>query len=92
VIERLILLGQTDRAVQLLLETDLDNPAYYTDAIKLVQNIKQFNLELIHIFCRACLVSTIQSTGAAQSTIKLVATNLIANGNIGEGRKIVFRP
>jgi len=38
VIERLILLGQTDRAVQLLLETDLDNPAYYTDAIKLVKN------------------------------------------------------
>lgn len=36
-------------------------------------------------FHRACLVATIQSTGAAQSTIKLVATNLIANGNIWEG-------
>ncbi|XP_065339644.1 WD repeat-containing protein 11-like [Cloeon dipterum] len=71
VIERLILLGQTDRAVQLLLETELENPAYYTDAIK------------------ACLVSTIQSTGAAQSTIKLVATNLIANGNIGEGVQLL---
>lgn len=71
VIEQLILLGEMDRAVQLLLETDLDNVNYYTDAIK------------------ACLVSTIQSTGAAQSTIKLVATNLIANGNIGEGVQLL---
>lgn len=37
------------------------------------------------LLSRACLVATIQSTGAAQSTIKLVATNLIANGNIWEG-------
>ncbi|KAF4521502.1 hypothetical protein B566_EDAN001802 [Ephemera danica] len=71
VVEHLILLGQTDRAVQLLLETELDNPNYYTDAIK------------------ACLVATIQSTGAAQSTIKLVATNLIANGNIWEGVQLL---
>lgn len=35
---------------------------------------------------RACLVATIQQTGAAQSTIKLVATNLIANGKIWEGK------
>lgn len=34
VVERLILLGEMDRAVQLLLETDLDNPSYYTDGIK----------------------------------------------------------
>ena len=39
--------------------------------------------------CRACLVATIQSTGAAQSTIKLVATNLIANGNIWEGVQLL---
>ncbi|XP_063221643.1 WD repeat-containing protein 11-like [Bacillus rossius redtenbacheri] len=71
VIEQLILLGEMDRAVQLLLETELDNPNYYTDAIK------------------ACLVATIQSTGAAQSTIKLVATNLIANGNIWEGVQLL---
>lgn len=38
---------------------------------------------------RACLVATIQSTGAAQSTIKLVATNLIANGNIWEGVQLL---
>ncbi|XP_067012842.2 WD repeat-containing protein 11 [Anabrus simplex] len=71
VIEQLILLGEMDRAVQLLLETELDNANYYTDAIK------------------ACLVATIQSTGAAQSTIKLVATNLIANGNIWEGVQLL---
>ncbi|KAJ9582833.1 hypothetical protein L9F63_022829, partial [Diploptera punctata] len=71
VIQQLILLGEMDRAVQLLLETELDNPSYYTDAIK------------------ACLVATIQSTGAAQSTIKLVATNLIANGNIWEGVQLL---
>ncbi|KAG8325827.1 WD repeat-containing protein 11 [Homalodisca vitripennis] len=71
VVERLILLGEMDRAVQLLLETDLDNPHYYTDGIK------------------ACLVATIQSTGAAQSTIKLVATNLIANGKIWEGVQLL---
>lgn len=34
VVERLILLGEMDKAVQLLLETDLDNANYYTDAIK----------------------------------------------------------
>ncbi|PSN34557.1 WD repeat-containing protein 11 [Blattella germanica] len=71
VIEQLILLGEMDRAVQLLLETELENANYYTDAIK------------------ACLVATIQSTGAAQSTIKLVATNLIANGNIWEGVQLL---
>ena len=34
VIEQLILLGEMDRAVQLLLETELESPNYYTDAIK----------------------------------------------------------
>ena len=34
VVQRLILLGEMDRAVQLLLETDIDNANYYTDAIK----------------------------------------------------------
>lgn len=33
-VERLILLGETDRAVQLLLEMDVDDPSYYADAIK----------------------------------------------------------
>jgi len=31
---------------------------------------------------RACLVATIRSSGASQSTIKLVATNLIASGKL----------
>lgn len=39
VIERLILLGEMDRAVQLLLETDFNNPNYYADAIKYVHVI-----------------------------------------------------
>ena len=32
--ENLMLLGQTDRAVQLLLETDADNDSYYTDCLR----------------------------------------------------------
>uniref|UniRef100_A0A8D8RS64 WD repeat-containing protein 11 n=2 Tax=Cacopsylla melanoneura TaxID=428564 RepID=A0A8D8RS64_9HEMI len=71
VIQRLILLGETDRAVQLLLETNISNDNYYSDAIK------------------ACLVSTIRSTSAAQSTIKLVATNLIANERVWEGVQLL---
>ena len=31
---------------------------------------------------RACLVASIRSSGASQSTIKLVATNLIASGKL----------
>lgn len=57
-------LSQTDRAVQLLLETSADNPSYYCDSLK------------------ACLVTTITSSGPSQSTIKLVATNMIANGKL----------
>lgn len=55
---------QTDRAVQLLLETSADNSSYYCDSLK------------------ACLVTTITSSGPSQSTIKLVATNMIANGKL----------
>ena len=62
--ESLLLLGQTDRAVQLLLETDADSQGHYVDSL------------------RACLVASIRSSGASQSTIKLVATNLIASGKL----------
>lgn len=55
---------QTDRAVQLLLETSAENPHYYCDSLK------------------ACLVTTVTSSGPSQSTIKLVATNMIANGKL----------
>ncbi|GAA6101585.1 WD repeat-containing protein 11 [Tachysurus ichikawai] len=55
---------QTDRAVQLLLETSAENPSYYCDSLK------------------ACLVTTIPSSGPSQSTIKLVATNMIASGKL----------
>lgn len=63
--------SQTDRAVQLLLETSADNPSYYCDSLK------------------ACLVTTITSSGPSQSTIKLVATNMIANGKLA-GRVTVW--
>ncbi|XP_050396083.2 WD repeat-containing protein 11 [Patella vulgata] len=70
-VENYILLGQTDRAVQLLLETEADNTTYYVDSL------------------RACLVASIRSSGASQSTIKLVATNLIANGKLSEGVQLL---
>ncbi|KAK3585480.1 hypothetical protein CHS0354_003328 [Potamilus streckersoni] len=69
--ENYIMLGQTDRAVQLLLETEPDRDAYYTDSLK------------------ACLVASVRSSGASQSTIKLVATNLIANGKLIEGVQLL---
>ncbi|CAH1783668.1 unnamed protein product [Owenia fusiformis] len=70
-VETLILLGQADRAVQLLLETDAENDGYYVDSL------------------RACLVASVRSSGASQSTIKLVATNLIANGKLSEGVQLL---
>jgi len=69
--ENLMLLGQADRAVQLLLETEPDSANYYADSL------------------RACLVASIRSSGASQSTIKLVATNLIANGKLSEGVQLL---
>uniref|UniRef100_A0A8C3AWV7 WD repeat-containing protein 11 n=1 Tax=Cyclopterus lumpus TaxID=8103 RepID=A0A8C3AWV7_CYCLU len=69
--DQLLLLGQTDRAVQLLLETSADNASYYCDSLK------------------ACLVTTITSSGPSQSTIKLVATNMIANGKLAEGVQLL---
>ncbi|KAK3553820.1 hypothetical protein QTP70_012214 [Hemibagrus guttatus] len=62
---------QTDRAVQLLLETSAENPSYYCDSLK------------------ACLVTTIPSSGPSQSTIKLVATNMIASGKLAEGVQLL---
>ena len=38
---------------------------------------------------RACLVASIRSSGASQSTIKLVATNLIASGKLQEGVQLL---
>ncbi|XP_048362514.1 WD repeat-containing protein 11 [Sphaerodactylus townsendi] len=69
--DQLLLLGQTDRAVQLLLETNAENPYYYCDSLK------------------ACLVTTVTSSGPSQSTIKLVATNMIANGKLAEGVQLL---
>jgi hypothetical protein len=63
-IDRLLFLGQVDRAVQLLLETDSSHPSYYSDSLK------------------ACLSTAVQSSAISQSTVKLVATNLIANSRL----------
>ncbi|XP_072042557.1 WD repeat-containing protein 11-like isoform X2 [Amphiura filiformis] len=38
---------------------------------------------------QACLVATVKSSGASQSTIKLVATSLIANGRLSEGIQLL---
>ncbi|XP_052225390.1 WD repeat-containing protein 11-like isoform X2 [Dreissena polymorpha] len=69
--ESYIMLGQTDRAVQLLLETEPDSEGYYVDCL------------------RSCLVASVRSSGASQSTIKLVATNLIAGGKLIEGVQLL---
>ncbi len=128
--ENLMLLGQTDRAVQLLLETDADNDQYYTDCLRyqritverggsarccsvhparsgrlcqeglvptgsLAASIRaqlcdfKRSLQPCLASCRACLVASIRSSGASQSTIKLVATNLIANGKLSEGVQLL---
>lgn len=69
--ENYVLLGQTDRAVQLLLETEAENESYYIDSL------------------RACLVASVRSSGASQSTMKLVATNLIASARLSEGVQLL---
>uniref|UniRef100_A0A8C4QUC4 WD repeat domain 11 n=1 Tax=Eptatretus burgeri TaxID=7764 RepID=A0A8C4QUC4_EPTBU len=69
--DKLLLLGQMDRAVQLLLETGADSPGYYCDSLK------------------ACLVTTLPASGPSQSTIKLVATNMIASGKLEEGVQLL---
>lgn len=69
--EHFVLLGQSERAVQLFLETESDNSNYHLDLL------------------RACLVTTVQDTSASQSTIKLVATSLIANGKLTEGVQLL---
>ena len=68
---QLIQINEADRAVQLLLETDSNDPNYHVDSL------------------RACLVATIRSSGASQSTIKLVATSLIASGNLEKGVELL---
>jgi WD40 repeat protein len=73
--ELLLLLNQPHRAVQLLLETDPHSMSdYYVDALK------------------ACLIASLQSRredSTAYPVVKLVATNLIANGMIDEGSQLL---
>lgn len=82
-IDEFIQLGLYSQASQLLLDTDCQQPDYYADCLK------------------ACLLSTLavvkaagdgiegHDTSSAGSTVKLVATNLIANGRLGEGVQLL---
>lgn len=68
---RLLLLGQADQAVQLLLETEPGSEHFYSDSL------------------RACLVASLKTESKAQSVVKLVATNLIANGRTWDGVQLL---
>lgn len=68
---RLLLLGQADQAVQLLLETEAASEHFYSDSL------------------RACLVASLKTESKAQSVVKLVATNLIANGRTWDGVQLL---
>ncbi|OQR67106.1 WD repeat-containing protein 11-like [Tropilaelaps mercedesae] len=64
-VDEFLLLGDADRAVQLLLETESPNPLFTHDAL------------------RACLIACLKTENASQSSVvKLVATNLIASGDM----------
>ncbi|KAL3183206.1 hypothetical protein MRX96_006965 [Rhipicephalus microplus] len=68
---RLLLLGQADQAVQLLLETEPASEHFYSDSL------------------RACLVASLKTESNPQSVVKLVATNLIANGRTWDGVQLL---
>ena len=72
--ELFIRLNQPQRAVQLLLETEPSMDGYYVDALK------------------ACLIAALQSNSedsSAHPVVKLVATNMIASGRVGEGSQLL---
>ena len=48
-----------------------------------------YHISCLLLLSRACLAATIRSSGASQSTIKLVATNLIANSKLMGERNIL---
>ena len=49
-----------------------------------------YHISCLLLLIRACLAATIRSSGASQSTIKLVATNLIANSKLMGERNILI--
>jgi len=66
------MLGNKEKASELLLETSPENADYfYTDALK------------------ACIIAASISQTSFHNTVKLVATNLIANGNLDEGVQLL---
>ena len=48
--------------------------------------VLHLRISMSFVFFRACLIATVRSSGASQSTIKLVATNLIASGKLAGTR------
>lgn len=73
-----LLLGLHQKAVQLLLETDPQCDDYYIDSLK------------------ACLITSLRTSGECTENtnvthpiVKLVSTNLIANGKIYEGAQLL---
>ncbi|XP_050421580.1 WD repeat-containing protein 11-like [Adelges cooleyi] len=71
VADKFMLLGEKTKALDLLLSTNVNDPNYYTDALK------------------ACLIASIDSNTSNQSTIKLVAANLISDNKIDEGIQLL---
>lgn len=89
VVDKFILLGEKTRALDLLLATNVNDPHYYTDALKYISLhiiLYTYRLFIKYLINRACLMTTVDSNTTNQSTIKLVAANLIAEDKINEGK------
>ncbi|KAG8183940.1 hypothetical protein JTE90_006865 [Oedothorax gibbosus] len=85
-VERLLLLGETDKAVQLLLETEPHSEGFYEDCLS-KHTTTSYSLQ--H---RACLLTSVNGSeggSSSQSIIKLVSTNLIASGKVSEGVQLL---
>lgn len=93
VIDKYIILGEKTRALDLLLATNVNDPNYYTDALKYIYIYSLFSQIVFKIshLNRACLIATVDSNTNNQSTIKLVAANLIAENKVDEGNNFCLK-
>ncbi len=69
--DHLLLLGEKDKAIELLLETNPQHPHYYQNLLK------------------SCLIAASQSAEHLKNTVKLVSSQLIAEGMIDEGVQLL---
>jgi hypothetical protein len=69
--DHLLLLGEKDKAIELLLETNPQHPQYYQNLLK------------------SCLIAASQSAEHLKNTVKLVSSQLIAEGMIDEGVQLL---